>query len=163
MVWENPVDLVGNSCCDVWNVKDQDAQPAEPLPRVLPEIKDPNVAKRNRRMFGSLLGTLEVYLPLIYSDHVVGTFGVLSKQAPGTRSFRELCVCLKWLPQAAWRLTCIVKAGAGGKVYDEMTCIAGRNFQRLKILECIQAWCIHPSAEWRVHLLLHFPSLLVLA
>ncbi|XP_024393795.1 uncharacterized protein [Physcomitrium patens] len=39
----------------------EDAQAGEPVPRVLPKTSDPNVAKRNRRMFGALLGTLEKF------------------------------------------------------------------------------------------------------
>eukprot|EP00249_Psilotum_nudum_P019002 c27058_g1_i2 orf=358-1629(-) len=36
-----------------------DAPPTELLPRVLPKMDDPKLAKRNRRIFGALLGTLE--------------------------------------------------------------------------------------------------------
>ncbi|XP_024401629.1 uncharacterized protein [Physcomitrium patens] len=45
----------------VSNPHNDDAQPAEPAPRVLSKTSDPNVAKRNRRMFGALLGTLEKF------------------------------------------------------------------------------------------------------
>ncbi|KAJ7297245.1 hypothetical protein O6H91_Y070800 [Diphasiastrum complanatum] len=36
-----------------------DFQAKEPVPRILPKVEDPSLAKRNRRMFGALLGTLE--------------------------------------------------------------------------------------------------------
>lgn len=35
--------------------------PAEPIPRVLPKNEDPSLVKRNRRMLGQLLGTLEKF------------------------------------------------------------------------------------------------------
>lgn len=35
--------------------------PPEPLPRVFPKDEDPSLVKRNRRMLGQLLGTLEVF------------------------------------------------------------------------------------------------------
>ncbi|PKU85558.1 hypothetical protein MA16_Dca003298 [Dendrobium catenatum] len=38
---------------------DYDAIPTETVPRVLPKEDDPNLVKRNRRMLGQLLGTLE--------------------------------------------------------------------------------------------------------
>jgi hypothetical protein len=39
--------------------------PPEPLPREFPKDEDPSLVKRNKRMLGQLLGTLEVifYLP----------------------------------------------------------------------------------------------------
>eukprot|EP01018_Ginkgo_biloba_P003470 Gb_25268 [translate_table: standard] len=39
--------------------KDHEAQPVEHVPRVLPKDEDPSLVKRNRRMLGQLLGTLE--------------------------------------------------------------------------------------------------------
>eukprot|EP01018_Ginkgo_biloba_P003468 Gb_25266 [translate_table: standard] len=38
---------------------DHEAQPVEHVPRVLPKDEDPSLVKRNRRMLGQLLGTLE--------------------------------------------------------------------------------------------------------
>ncbi|KAH7432475.1 hypothetical protein KP509_07G024200 [Ceratopteris richardii] len=43
------------------NFKDFD-QAAEPVPRVLTKEENPNLAKRNRRMFGALLGTLQRFV-----------------------------------------------------------------------------------------------------
>ncbi|KAI0498757.1 hypothetical protein KFK09_019649 [Dendrobium nobile] len=40
---------------------DYDAIPTETVPRVLPKEDDPNLVKRNRRMLGQLLGTLEKF------------------------------------------------------------------------------------------------------
>ncbi|ONK65468.1 uncharacterized protein A4U43_C07F37420 [Asparagus officinalis] len=40
---------------------DYDALPTEPVPRVLPKDEDPRLVKRNRRMLGQLLGTLEKF------------------------------------------------------------------------------------------------------
>ncbi|KAG0497535.1 hypothetical protein HPP92_001965 [Vanilla planifolia] len=40
---------------------DYDAIPTETVPRVLPKDEDPNLVKRNRRMLGQLLGTLEKF------------------------------------------------------------------------------------------------------
>lgn len=40
--------------------QDYDIPPPEPLPRVFPKDEDPKLVKRNRRMLGQLLGTLEV-------------------------------------------------------------------------------------------------------
>ncbi|XP_072974156.1 uncharacterized protein [Typha angustifolia] len=40
---------------------DYDIPPPEPLPRVLPKNEDPSLVKRNRRMLGQLLGTLEKF------------------------------------------------------------------------------------------------------
>lgn len=37
-----------------------------PIPRVLPKDEDPSLVKRNKRMLGQLLGTLEVSLQLVY-------------------------------------------------------------------------------------------------
>ena len=37
-----------------------DDQIKEPAPRVFPKNEDPSLEKRNRRMLGQLLGTLEV-------------------------------------------------------------------------------------------------------
>ena len=39
----------------------------EHVPRVLPKDEDPSLVKRNRRMLGQLLGTLEVLLKLLLS------------------------------------------------------------------------------------------------
>jgi hypothetical protein len=47
------------------DLQEQETLPAEPLPRVLPKTNDPNIAKRNRRMFGALIGTLEVGFQLL--------------------------------------------------------------------------------------------------
>ncbi|KAH0455803.1 hypothetical protein IEQ34_015835 [Dendrobium chrysotoxum] len=41
--------------------QDYDAIPTETVPRVLPKEDDPNLVKRNRRMLGQLLGTLEKF------------------------------------------------------------------------------------------------------
>jgi hypothetical protein len=48
------------------DLQEQETPPAEPLPRVLPKTNDPNIAKRNRRMFGALIGTLEVGFQLLF-------------------------------------------------------------------------------------------------
>ncbi|XP_058097217.1 uncharacterized protein LOC131242529 [Magnolia sinica] len=40
---------------------DVEAQPMEHMPRVLPKDEDPSLVKRNRRMLGQLLGTLEKF------------------------------------------------------------------------------------------------------
>ncbi|OAY62802.1 Pinin [Ananas comosus] len=40
---------------------DYDIPPPEPLPRVFPKDEDPKLVKRNRRMLGQLLGTLEKF------------------------------------------------------------------------------------------------------
>ncbi len=45
------------------DLQEQGTLLAEPLPRILPKTNDPNLAKRNRRMFGALIGTLEVDIP----------------------------------------------------------------------------------------------------
>ncbi|XP_020678109.1 pinin isoform X1 [Dendrobium catenatum] len=42
-------------------MQDYDAIPTETVPRVLPKEDDPNLVKRNRRMLGQLLGTLEKF------------------------------------------------------------------------------------------------------
>lgn len=41
--------------------KDVEVQAMEHVPRVLPKDEDPNLVKRNRRMLGQLLGTLEKF------------------------------------------------------------------------------------------------------
>lgn len=41
-------------------VQEIDDQIKEPAPRVFPKNEDPSLVKRNRRMLGQLLGTLEV-------------------------------------------------------------------------------------------------------
>ncbi|GLJ11757.1 hypothetical protein SUGI_0176220 [Cryptomeria japonica] len=46
---------------DRGNWMEQDAQPVENVPRVLPKNEDPSLVKRNRRMLGQLLGTLEKF------------------------------------------------------------------------------------------------------
>uniref|UniRef100_A0A0D6QYP3 Pinin/SDK/MemA protein domain-containing protein n=2 Tax=Araucaria cunninghamii TaxID=56994 RepID=A0A0D6QYP3_ARACU len=43
------------------NWMDQEGQPVENVPRVLPKDEDPSLVKRNRRMLGQLLGTLEKF------------------------------------------------------------------------------------------------------
>lgn len=43
------------------NSLEHDLTPVEPLPRVLPKEENPSLVKRNRRMFGALLGTLEKF------------------------------------------------------------------------------------------------------
>jgi pinin len=43
------------------DLQEQGTLLAEPLPRILPKTNDPNLAKRNRRMFGALIGTLEKF------------------------------------------------------------------------------------------------------
>ncbi|XP_020257081.1 pinin-like isoform X1 [Asparagus officinalis] len=40
---------------------DYDVIPTEPIPRILPKNEDPRLVKRNRRMLGQLLGTLEKF------------------------------------------------------------------------------------------------------
>lgn len=40
---------------------EQEVQPVENVPRILPKDEDPSLVKRNKRMLGQLLGTLEKF------------------------------------------------------------------------------------------------------
>jgi pinin len=46
-------------------LQDYNMPPPEPLPRVFPKDEDPSLVKRNKRMLGQLLGTLEVICYLL--------------------------------------------------------------------------------------------------
>lgn len=47
--------FIGTICLQDYNML-----PPEPLPRVFPKDENPSLVKRNKRMLGQLLGTLEV-------------------------------------------------------------------------------------------------------
>jgi pinin len=46
---------------DRGNQMEQEVQPVENVPRILPKDEDPSLVKRNKRMLGQLLGTLEKF------------------------------------------------------------------------------------------------------
>ena len=58
----------------------------EPAPRVLTKEENPSLAKRNRRMFGALLGTLQVTL-ISYSIACAELMSVLHTVFPCTSSW----------------------------------------------------------------------------